>query len=222
MSATTTLQTYLTQCQRLLHDATNAFFSQAELTDYINEARYRLCRDTACLRLLQTDTALANQEAYTFATLSGAATAETYDIININLFWGNSRVPLYYLPWTDFNAKMRFWVNYVSRPIAWSFYNASNSYFLGPVPDQNYTIECDTSIAPEALVNTTDVDTIQNSFTSPVAFYACHLAKFKEQAYGEADIFREQYVRKALNVRATTYTRRLFSPYAVMYAGGAR
>lgn len=214
MAATTTLQTYLTQCQRLLHDATSAFFTQSELTDYINEARYRLCRDTACLRLYQTDTAIKNQEVYTFATLSQASTYETYDIINIDLIWGNSRVPLYYMAWTEFNARLRYWTNYIGRPVAFSFYNASNSYYIGPIPDQNYSIECDTSIAPNALVNTTDVDTIQNSFTSPVAFYACHLAKFKEQAYGEAEIFQNQYTRKMLNVRATTYTRRIFSPYA--------
>jgi hypothetical protein len=215
VAATITLQSYLTQCQRLLHDATGAFFSQSELTSYINDARYRLCRDTACLRQYQTDAAIKNQELYTFATLPNGA--HTYDVMNINLIWGNTRVPLYYLPWTDFNAKLRYWTNYIGRPIAWSFYNASDSYYLGPVPDQNYVTELDTSVVPAALVNTTDVDTIQDVYTSPVAFYAAHLAKYKEQAFGEAEIFLQMYNRKMLNVRASTYTRRMFSPYATAY-----
>ena len=45
-----TLSTYLTQVQRLLHDANNNFYSQSQLTDYINEARRRTVRDTGALR----------------------------------------------------------------------------------------------------------------------------------------------------------------------------
>ena len=48
-----TLQTYITQCQRLLHDASSNFWSVGELTDYINEARSRVAADTGCSRSLQ-------------------------------------------------------------------------------------------------------------------------------------------------------------------------
>ena len=46
----TTLQTYITQCRRLLYDATGTFWSDTELTDYINEARNRTVVDTSCNR----------------------------------------------------------------------------------------------------------------------------------------------------------------------------
>ena len=45
-----TLQSYLTDVQRLLHDANLNFYTQQQLTDYINSARERVVRDTGCLR----------------------------------------------------------------------------------------------------------------------------------------------------------------------------
>lgn len=49
----TTLQTYITTCRRLLHDAQANFWSDAELIDYINDARNRVAADTGCSRSLQ-------------------------------------------------------------------------------------------------------------------------------------------------------------------------
>lgn len=215
MAATVTLQQYIQECRLLLHDATSAFFSDAELTGYINTARDRLARDTGCLRQLQTDTTIANQEVYTFATLANGA--NTFDVLNINLIWGNSRIPLQYLPWTNFNAQLRYWQNYIGRPIAFSLYASSTSYYLGPVPDQAYVMELDTTVIPAAMANLSDVETIPNTYTSPVAFYAAHKAKFKEQAYGEAEIFKQEYINKARNVLATNYTRRMPNPYSTVY-----
>lgn len=51
-----TLQTYLTECRRLLHDAVGNFWSDPELIDYINAGRDRVAADTACSRRLVTIT----------------------------------------------------------------------------------------------------------------------------------------------------------------------
>jgi len=205
-----TLQTYITQCRRLLHDANANFWSDGELTDYINAARERLVRDTGCLRTIQTVNTVTNQEVYLFSALPSGI--QTMDILNINLYWGNTRIPLRYLPWTQFNAELRFWQNYYGRPIAFSVYG-QQSFYLSPVPDQVYQMELDTIILPTALVNTTDVDTIISPWTDPVAYYACHQAKFKEQSYGEAEIFLNQYKAKAMSVINTSFTRRMPDPY---------
>lgn len=210
----TTLSAYITQCRRLLHDANGNFYTDQELTDYINEARNRLVRDTGCLRTIQNTATVANQEVYTFASLPNSV--QTMDIVNINLYWGNSRLPLLYRPWTDFNAQLRYWQNYTGRPIAYSMYGPT-SFYLGPVPDQVYTMELDTVIEPLPLVSGTDVDTIPDPWTSPVAYYASHTAKFKEQSYGEAEIFRQQYLKHVQSVLTGTFTRRLPSAYSQSY-----
>ena len=123
---TTTLSTYITQVRRLLHDANANFWSDQELTDDINEARSRLVRDTGCLRSLQTSAVLTNQEVYSYDTLNPL----TVDVININLYWGNTRVPLRYLPWSQFNAELRFWQNYIGRPQAFSIYGQQQIYLF--------------------------------------------------------------------------------------------
>jgi hypothetical protein len=209
-----TLQTYITQCRRLLHDANANFWSDSELTDYINAARERLVRDTGCLRTIQTVNTVTNQEVYQFSALPSSI--QTMDILNINLYWGNTRIPLRYLPWTQFNAELRFWQNYYGRPIAFTVYG-QQSFYLAPVPDQVYAMELDTIILPTPLVNTSDVDPIISPWTDPVAYYACHTAKFKEQSYGEAEIFLNQYKAKAMSVINTSFTRRMPDPYSTPY-----
>lgn len=211
----TTLATYITEVRRLLHDAIGAFWTDSELTDYINDARNRVVRDSGCLRTIQKANISANTESYIFSSVFPNGNI-TMDIINVNLLWGSSRQPLFYLPWTDFNSRLRYWQNYIGRPIAFTLYGPTTIYF-GPSPDQTYTVEADTVIMPAPLVNTTDVDNIPDPWTGPVMFYVAHLAKYKEQSYGEAEIFMQKYKEKMQNVLAGTFTRRQFSPYITIY-----
>jgi len=279
-----TLSGYITQVQRLLHDANYNFYTQPQLTSYINEARQRIVRDTGCLRILQqaqvpttpvpgganpyfwsantpvalNDYVVSNIFIYkvvTAGTLGSSAPiyptgsgaippstpfangtamlqyagnseiinwsclpqgTNTLDIININLYWGNSRVPQRYLPWTQFNAELRFWQNYIGRPIAFSSYGQAQSY-ISPVPDQVYIIELDTVVLPTPLVALADVDTINDPYTGPVQFYAAYLAKYYEQSFGEAEIFKQEYIKHTQSVLVSTYTRRMPNPYSTPY-----
>lgn len=138
---------------------------------------------------------------------------QTLDIININLYWGNTRIPLRYLPWTQFNAELRFWQNYIGRPIAFSIFGQSQIY-ISPVPQEAYTIDLDTVILPTDLVNGADIDSINEPFSTPVQFYAAYLAKYKEQSYGEAEIFKQQYEKQIQSVLVSTFTRRMPTPYS--------
>jgi len=275
-----TLSSYITEVQRLLHDANSVFWSTSELTDYINDARERVARDTGCLRTLQItatpisstgvpatawaastpvtagqflfsnifiyevttsgttgsdappypasgyafppSTAFTNgtagltysgpAEIIPFATL---ASGTTLDILNVNIYWGNSRIPLRYLPWSNFNAQLRYWQNYVGRPICFSVYGQQQIY-IGPVPDQAYDVEIDSTILPTPLsLNTPNaVDPIQDPYTTPVAFYAAYKAKYKEQSYGEAELYKQEYTKHVQAVLNSVYTRRIPDPYS--------
>lgn len=208
------LSTYITQVRRLLHDVSGAFWTDSELTSYINMARDRLVRDTGCLRTIQSSATVTNQETYTFSSLPSST--NTVDIININLYWGNTRVPMRYLPWTQFNAELRFWQNYIGRPVAFTMYGPQ-TFYLGPVPDQVYTLELDTVISPNDLVDDTTVEQIPDPWTEPVKYYAAHQAKYQEQSYGESEIFKQEYVKQVQQVLASTFTRRMPDPYSSPY-----
>jgi len=279
-----TLNGYITEVRRLLHDANGNFYSDSELTDYINGARERVARDTGCLRKLQVSQTPIAPVGYTGNPVAWAANTavnlndlifsniftyvvttagvtgdqppaypdsysnfppstpfangtaqiqyvgnveiipyaslpeggQTLDILNINVFWGNSRYPLSYMSWTQFNAQLRYWQNYIGRPVAFSVFG-QNQIYISPVPDQVYTIEVDTTILPLPLVNGSEVDTIIDPYTTPVAYYAAYTAKFKEQSYGESEIYYQQYVNKVRSVLNTTFTRRMPDPYSTPF-----
>jgi len=281
-----TLNDYLSQVENLLHDVNNVFWTQNQLTTYINEARERTVRDTGCLRNLQTTTAplayntststgvsptlwqgntavTAGQyvfsNIYTYVyTQSGTSGSSApayptgtnpfppttpfadgtamlqyvgpaeiinfnslpqqlnvYDIVNINLYWGNSRIPLRYLPWSNFTAQLRYWQNYVGRPICFSVYGQQQIY-IAPIPDQQYYIEVDTNILPNllSLSSPNTVDTIIDPYSTAVQYYAAYKAKFYEQSYGESEIFKQQYDKHILNVLNSVFTRRIPDPYS--------
>ena len=300
-----TLNTYITEVQRLLHDANGNFYTQSQLTDYINSARERVVRDTGCLRevvvtqtpcqVAPTATISSATPAYPTAWVANTAvtlnsfifsnifiyqvtqagttgdTAPPYpanqtnnyenyppstqflngtagltyvgncenisyaaltnlmgssplspssgntvlDILNINLYWGNTRVPLDYLAWSDFNSRLRFWQNYIGRPLAFSLYGQQQIY-IGPVPDQVYQIEVDCVVLPLpltlALPNA--VDTINDPYNTCVKYYAAYTAKYYEQSFGEAEIYKQEYTKHIAAVLNSIYTRRIPSVYS--------
>jgi hypothetical protein len=282
-----TLQSYVTDCQRLLHDANAVFYTVQELTDYINDGRERVARDTGCTRSLQITQVPANPTGltsvnppiawvangaattgtlvfyniYTYTVVSGGTFSDTpppypgntgyaqntyppstpftngtvtlqyagpveiipyaslpqgintLDIVNVNIYWGNTRYPLLYKPWTQFNAELRYWQNYVGQPVCFSIYGQQQIY-LSPVPDQIYTLEVDTVLLTTSMTNLSDTETqLNDPYTRPVAYYACYKAKFKEQSYGESEIFKQQYNQQIQAALASTFTRRMPSPY---------
>jgi hypothetical protein len=209
-----TLSGYITQTRRLLHDVNANFWTDAELTDYINDGRNTLVRDTGCNRVLQNHTAPYNVETIDFADLPEGN--NTVDVLNVILYWGNSRIPLYYLPWTDFNAQLRYWQDYTGRPVGFSMYGPKK-IFIGPKPDQAYQMEIDTVVLVDPMVAGSDVETLPTPFTEAVPFYAAYIAKYQEQSYGEAEIFKQEYSKHVMEALNTTFTRRLPTPYTAGY-----
>jgi hypothetical protein len=301
----TNLSGYITQVRYLLHDANANFYTDSQLTDYINAARERIVRDTGALReviVTQVPCQVVNTinsaspayptqwvantvvtaNTFVFSNIfiyqyitggTSSSTAPAYpqssannysnyppstafadgtatlqyvgnceniyygaltnlmgssplapssgnsvlDIVNINLYWGNTRVPLDYLAWSDFNTRLRFWQNYIGRPLAFSVYGQGQIY-IGPVPDQIYQLEIDCVVLPNALVLSapTVTDVITDPYSTCVKFYAAYLAKFYEQSFGESEIFKQEYLKQATSVLNTTFTRRIPSTYSGM------
>ena len=46
------------------------------------------------------------------------------------------------------------------------------------------------------------------------SLYAAYKAKYKEQSYGEAEIFKQQYLKDVQGVLNSVYTRRIPNPYS--------
>jgi hypothetical protein len=102
--------------------------------------------------------------------------------------------------------------------VCFSIYGQSQIY-IGPIPDQSYAVDLDTVILPTALsLNTPNAtDPINSPYTAPVAYYAAYKAKFKEQSYGESEIFKQQYDKQIAAVLNSVFTRRIPDPYSSPY-----
>lgn len=209
-----TLQTYQFRVRRLLHDSQGRFYPNSDINDYINQARERIARDTGCLRRLITGvTLLAGQEAYSLAdTVTDSNSA--IDVMGVSYFWGTVRQKLGYLPWTAFDARMRYWTTYRQRPLLYSR-RAPGVIYVGPTPDQNYASEWDVIYIPSPLANPTDTEELPNPFTVAVPFYAAYLAKQYEQSFGESEVFKQQYDAQLRNALATYQRRTVQDPYYV-------
>ena len=206
---TKSLSQYIIDVRRLLHDSTGQYWQDPELIDYINAARNRVVADTGCNRMVQSGAILQGQEAYDF---SFCGQNDTFDILNVRMLWGAMWYQLDYLPFGDFSTKLRAWATWQQRPVAFTVYG-QNTLYVGPVPDQTYTVELDTVVAPGSLVLTTDQDFIAFPFVGCVAFYAAYLAKFKEQSYEQAAVFETEYKKKVMEAIRSSFTRRITSMY---------
>jgi hypothetical protein len=212
-----TLQTYITQVQRLLHDPNASFWPIAELTDYINDGRNRIAQDTKCLRQLATTVTLtAGVELYnvqaTVALATPPVTQSVVDILGIALYWGNSRYKLQYNSFTELDARARAWQLYQDRPVIFTRMG-SLSVYVAPIPDQNYVTDWDVAILPPAMSNLSDAEVIPPPFQDPVQYWAAFRAKFKEQALGECKIFKDEYARQGLMAQRAFMTRVIRNAY---------
>jgi hypothetical protein len=149
------------------------------------------------------------------AVTVGVVNVNTYDILGVSIIWGAERYALLWRPFSDFSAKLRVWLStaYQRQPAMWAVYG-NTQFFVGPPPDQSYQVELDTIILPTALADYLTADPIPVVMQDPVKFYAAHLAKLNNQAYGEAEMLLAAYQRRVRECEAA-YTRRIPNPYEV-------
>jgi hypothetical protein len=212
------LSTYIVQVQRLLHDTAGQYWSTAELTDYINEARNRVCKDTRCLRQLATNINLTSGvEQYPLATIQGLLPSNLtgytiVDVMGITIYWGTTRIKLAYLPWTRFDAQFRYWQTMQSRPVCYTRMGITNIY-VGPIPDQTYVSDWDLSLTPPPLVSDATAEPIVEPWIGAIKYYAAYLAKFREQSFPEAEAFKQMYERQILTETKAWSYRVIPDPY---------
>lgn len=143
----------------------------------------------------------------------GVVNVNTYDILGISVFDGNERIAMLWQPFSVFSARLRLWTTsaYQRRPIMWAVYGNAQ-FYVGPPPDKSYQFELDTIVLPTALSDYTTADPIPTVMQDPIKFYAAHLAKLNNQAYGEAEMLLSAYQRRVRECEAA-YTRRIPNPY---------
>lgn len=204
-----TLADHLGTLRRLLHDASDVLWSQADKISYINEAIQQRDLDTGGQSALVTFTLTSGTERYTFSDLQSSgtfadgpsATANIFDVIGITLIYSGYRILLEEWTFSELQSwpGYRAYTNIQDRPAAW-VRRGPNAIIIAPTPSQNYSTEWDVRVysPPTLLAATTDADTLPYPYTYPVPLYAAYLAKQNERQYDEAEYFMDRYM-KAVN-----------------------
>jgi hypothetical protein len=216
------LDFYTAQVLDLLDDPLAQLWTADLTTRYINEARNRVAQESKCLRqvLLPKDYPgqlifRAFQEQYFYLDfLPVPFNTTVVDVMGITVKVNNERYKLKYWPYTLTDAYLRGWVNYVDWPIVFTRVGG-NSFFIAPMPNQDYPCELDIAINPEPLIDDTTVEPIPVPFQEPIQFYACYKAKLKVQAQGEAKYFLDLYDEHLRRCLKAWMQRILPNPYAV-------
>jgi len=145
--------------------------------------------------------------------VTGVISVQTYDVLGVNVIWGNERYQMLWQPWSVMSARLRVWLSsaYQRQPVMWSAYG-DNSFFIEPPPDQPYQFELDSVVLPTNLSDYVTSDPIPLAAQDPIKFYAAYLAKLYEQAFGESEMHRENYRRRMIEC-SNAYTRRIPNAY---------
>lgn len=265
----TLLSDYLSDCQNLLHDATNKYWTTAELIRYCNKARSMTAAETGCTRQLATavkvypqlswvkltafnlndrvalnpyngfyyycsiaGTSGANQPAWPTTTggtvtdggvtwtaiqgyvyqypLTGIVTGRTaLGCLDVYMWYsGTQRLPLNYLPYSQFSRQGSVVYNVPGMPSMWSQNN--QILYIAQSPSIAYIMDLDIILDPAPLVNLTDPDLeVLSPYNECVQFYMAYLAKIKDQRWDDANAFMNGYFNMRGRTLANGIQRRL-------------
>jgi hypothetical protein len=185
-----TLQDYLTQTRRLVHDANATYWSDTDLTAYINQAIKQRDWDSGQNSTIQAINLTINQGSYVFN--QAPFLTNTISVTGIILINGNFRYQLAQVSYSELGSIYQPYQGYTNTPVAFAYHGAT-TIILGPAPQIAYATEWDTLQASADLVALTDPDPLPYPWTDPVPYLAAHFAKIQIQQGNEADQFRDQY-----------------------------
>ena len=204
----TTLFGYLKQTQRLLREENQELVNPQDLIDYINIARGQIAGEAECIRAIGTVSTVISQNTYAISAINFGVSATTgiQGAINIRRItyalaqgygWIDTR------PWEWFDYyHLNTPVPINGPPSVWSQYGQgaassveSGSFYLGPPPDNAYTLYCDCSCFPINLVNNTTVEAIPYLWTDAVPFFAAYYAFMNLMQDDKAERMYSYYTR---------------------------
>lgn len=217
------LAQYLQDTRNLLQNpapASNALYTNEDLTRYINIARGQLAGEAECIRAIGTVPTVIGQRVYLFSAINtgvavttGVASPIHVRSVRYSVGDGTQWIPT--RPWEWFelyslnnivpdSGPPQVWTQYAQGAASAAVGSAaSGSFYVDPLPDEVYTLHCDCVCYPIELVDDITVEAIPYLWTDAVPFLAAAYALWSSQTSArEADGNRmferyEEYVKRA-------------------------
>ncbi len=211
------LTAYLTQTQALLQLPTTSsgqLYTTTDLTRYINIARGQIAGEAGCIRYMGSVSTVVGQQNYLFSAISTGvqATNGIEGVINIrSMSRGTGTGQLWMAPrtWPWFSL---FNLNTATPasgpPTEWAVFaqgaaqgvsgsGDSGSFYVSPLPDDVYTLNCNAVCYPQPLAFDTDVEALPYFWTDAVPFFAAYFALMSTQTNARmadaANMYKNHY-----------------------------
>lgn len=199
------LASYLNLTAALLQNpaAPSSLYSTTLLTNFINIARGQIAAEGECCRAIGTIGTVIGQRNYNFSLLNfsgafGGQVALNIRRIQYNVGAGQKLIKSKSWEWFD-SFRLNNPVPQSGAPTEWAQYgqgssglNAtltgsggaplnSGSFYIDPLPDLVYTLNCDCTCYPQALATDSDAEAIPYLWTDAVPYYAAYMALMSSQ-----------------------------------------
>lgn len=214
------LNSYLTATAQLLQNpaAPSTLYATSDLTGWINTARTQLAGESGCVRAIGTLAVTGAAQYYNFSAITGfaASIAGPYAIRQITRVSGSGQVYMgsRSYPWAEL-----YWLNnaapVAAAPTAWAQYGqaTTGSILLDKTPDTSYTLNCDCTCQPIALVTDSTAEAIPYPFTDAVPYLAAWYAYMSSQRQSDADKMYQRYGEFLNRARVISVPKVLSSQY---------
>lgn len=177
---------YQQQVQRLIRDVAQKDVNPADLKVYVNQARTWLAGDSQAIKVIGTYTLIpGSQGPYPFSGIT--LTPGVQRVLNVRQQWylvGAGQLWFRSRPWPWFTTYlMNSAAPDQGPPKAWAQYGEgeSGTLYVGPQPDQIYTVKSDCVCVPIDLGDDTTVEVLPAPWTIAVPYYAAYLALLSAQ-----------------------------------------
>lgn len=195
------LTQYLSLTQQLLQNpqAPSTLYPTANLTTYINIARGQIAGEGECVRAIGTVSTVVAQRVYAFSSISFGTVATTgiqgaINVRRIQYAVGTGQKWVNGKSWEWFDLfRFNNPVPGSGPPTEWAQHRqgssgvnvaagASNgtvnsgSFYIDPLPDLVYTLNCDCVCYPQPLALDTDVEALPYLWTDAVPYFAAYMA----------------------------------------------
>lgn len=184
------LTAYLTLTRALLQNpqAPVTLYDTATLITYINQARVWLAGDSEAIKAIGTYPLVAGtQGPYPFSSITLTGAVGVQSVLNVRQQWyvvGSGQLWFRSRPWPWFSLyQLNSAAPDQGPPEQWAQYGEgeNGTLYIGPTPDQIYTINADCVCIPIPLVDDTTVEAIPAPWTIAVPYYAAYLALLSAQ-----------------------------------------
>lgn len=151
------------------------------------------------------------QEVYPFSGIDVSAfpgVASVFAIQSIAILYSNYRYALPVYDFSTYQAKIRqypFQYQYVPAFASQFGQGTDGSFYVYPLPSQNYQMEFDCFCMPQNLVNDLSVEAIPQPWQDVVPYYAAHLAYLELQNMNSAAYYMKLF--DDMTLRKSQYAR---------------